>query len=205
MTDKPVFKLDSNRASALLGVSLILLGILFLVGRYFDVRLGIELGHYGWPFFIILPGALLFFISFAFERQAGITLAMIGGVVTMTGAILLVQNTFDLFASWAYAWALVAPTSIGLAKLIYGSIRRLDDQVRSGLNLIGIGLAIFILGGFFFEAVIGINGFRLGTAWLCWPGLVIGLGIVLLLSNVLPRRNHASAILNESPEESRNE
>ena len=118
---------------------------------------------------------------------------MFGGVVAMTGCILLVQNTFDVFASWAYLWALVAPTSIGLAKLIYGALRGPGDQVRSGLNLAGIGFATFVMSGFFFELVIGINGFNFGSAWLCWPGLLIGLGVMLLLSNLLPRRNPPAA------------
>jgi hypothetical protein len=114
-------------------------------------------------------------------------------MVTMTGVILLFQNTFDLFATWAYGWALIIPTAIGLAKLIYGGLRGLGDQVRSGLNLAGIGLAMFVLAGFFFELVIGISGFGFGAAWLLWPGLLIGLGIVLLLANFLPRRDQPSA------------
>lgn len=192
MTDKPASKLGSTIVSTLLGASLILFGILFLIGRYVGAWFDIDLGHYTWPFFIVTPGLLLFMASFAVERRAGLILAIIGGIVATTGAILLVQNTFDLFASWAYAWALVAPTSIGLAKLIYGGLRGLGDEVKSGLNLTGIGLAIFVIAGLFFELGIGISGFRFGAAWLCWPGLLIGLGIVLLLSNWLPRRNHLS-------------
>ena len=46
------------------------------------------------------------------------------------------------------------------------------DEARSGLTLSGIGVAIFIVSGFFFEVVIGISGFRLGAAWQCWPGLL---------------------------------
>jgi len=76
--------------------------------------------------------------------------------------------------------------------LIYGSLRGLENEVRSGRNLAGIGLAIFLLGGLFFELIIGISGFRFGAAWLCWPVLLIGLGIVLLLSNLLPRRDRPS-------------
>jgi hypothetical protein len=52
---------------------------------------------------------------------------------------------------------------------------------------------MFLMGFFFFELVIGINGFNLGVSWLCWPALLIGLGVVLLLSNLLPRRNYPSA------------
>jgi hypothetical protein len=191
MNDKPINQPNSNVLSLLLGASLILLGILFLIGRFVGTLFNFDFGHYTWPFFIIMPGLLMFLASFALERRRGITLAIFGGMVSMTGAILLIQNTFDLYASWAYAWALVAPTSIGLAKLIYGVLRGLEDQVKSGLNLTGIGFAIFVFGGVFFELVIGISGFQFGGAWLCWPALLIALGVVLLVSNLLPRRNQA--------------
>ena len=192
MSGKLNSKIDLNIVRILAGVSFILLGTLFLAGRYIGERLDIDFGHYSWPFFIIVPGLLLFIASFAFERRAGIIMATIGAMVSTVGFILLIQNTFDLFASWAYAWTLVAPTSIGLAKLAYGAVRGLKDQVKSGLSLTGIGLAMFILGALFFELAIGISGFRFGAAWLCWPGLFIVLGCVLLLSSLLPRRDRHS-------------
>ena len=193
MDNKPVSTLNSKIVTGLFGAGLIFLGILFLLGRFIRVVFDFDIGHYGWPSFIIIPGVLLFMASFVFERRAGIIPAIFGGMVTMAGLILLVQNTFDVFASWAYAWALVAPTSMGLAKLAYGTLRGLEDEVKSGLTLSGIGLAIFVLGGFFFELVIGINGFHFGLAWLCGPALLIGLGAILLLSNLLPRQNPPSA------------
>jgi hypothetical protein len=193
MNDKPTYKLSSNLVSAASGAILILLGILFLVGRYVRVLFHFDIGHYAWPFFIIIPGILLFIASFVFERRAGITLAMFGGMVTATGAVLFLQNLFDLYASWAYAWALIAPTSMGLAKSIYAALRGLGDEVRCGLRLSAIGFAMFVIGGFFFELVIGINGLNFGASWLCWPALLIGLGVILLLSNLLPRRTSPSA------------
>jgi hypothetical protein len=193
MNDKSAFTLNSKIVSTALGAGLILLGILFLVGRYVSVLFDFDIVHYAWPFFIIVPGLLLFLASFVFEQRAGITLAMFGGMVTTTGGLLFFQNVFDLYASWAYAWTLVAPTSMGLAKLIYGALRGLRDEVKSGLTMSGIGFAMFVIGGFFFELVIGINGFNIGLIWLCWPALLIGLGVVLLLSNLLPRRNPPSA------------
>src|SRR5512133_3434896 len=193
MTDKPTKKLNPNLVSALSSAILILLGILFLIGRYVSSLFHFDVGHYAWPFFLIVPGLLLFLASFAFEQQKGIKLAMFGSIVTTTGGILFVQNVFDLYASWAYTWTLIAPTSIGIAKLIYGALRGMGDEIRSGLTLSGIGFAMFVIGGFFFELVIGINGFNFGVFWLCWPALLIGLGAILLLSNLLSRRNPPSA------------
>jgi hypothetical protein len=193
MNDKPTYKLSSNMVSTVLGAILILLGIVFLIGRSISSWFNFDFGHYTWPFFIIIPGLLVFLASFGFERRAGLPWAIFGGMVATVGGILFVQNIFDLYASWAYAWALIAPTSVGVAKLVYGILRGLGDEVKSGLTLSGIGFAMFIIGGFFFEAVIGINGFGFGAAWQCWPGLLIGLGVILLLSNLLPRRNPPSA------------
>src|SRR5262245_8253962 len=132
MSDKPLYIFGSKIVRTLVGASFIFLGVLFLIGRYVSAQYDIDVGRYTWPLFISTPGLLLFLASFAFEHQIGIILAIFGAVVAMTGAILLFQNTFDLYASWAYAWALVAPTSIGLAKLVYGVQRGLGDQVKSG-------------------------------------------------------------------------
>jgi hypothetical protein len=188
MSDQPPSKSGSNLVSIALGVGLILLGVLFLIGRSLGFLFDFDIGHYAWPFFIIVPGLLLFLAAFALERRAGVTLAILGGMAMMTGAILLVQNTFDLYATWAYAWALVAPTSIGLALLLYGSLRGMGEEARRGLNMTGIGLAIFVLAGLFFELGIGLSGFRVAAGSLCWPLLLIGLGVVLLLSNMFWRR-----------------
>lgn len=192
MNDKPSLNVKSNTASLVIGAILILMGVLFLVGRVVGSLFHFDFGHFTWPLYIILPGLLLFLTSFAVERHSGVALAIVGGVVTATGLVLLVQNTFDIYASWAYAWALVAPTSIGLSKLVYGSLRRMPEQIKGGLNLAGIGLAIFIAGGIFFELVIGLNGIQFAGAWLCWPVLLIGLGVVLLASSLLRSRRNTS-------------
>ena len=192
MSEKLTPKMNSNAVSLILGASLILVGALFLVGKFLGTFFHFDFGHFTWPLYIILPGLLLFLTSFAVEQRSGLTLAILGAVVTATGVILLVQNTFDIYASWAYAWALVVPTSIGLAKLVYGGLHRMQDQVKGGLNLAGIGLAIFVLGGIFFELVIGINGLQFSGASLCWPVLLIGLGVVLLLSSLLRSRRTPS-------------
>jgi hypothetical protein len=193
MDDRRNHPLNSKVVTTLLGAGLIALGILSLVGRSIGALFHFDIAHYGWPLFIIVPGVLLFMASFVLERRAGMAIAILGGMVSMVGCILFIQNLFDVYGSWAYAWALVAPTSVGLAKLAYGALRGLGEEVRSGLRLSGIGLAMFVIGGFFFELVIGINGLHFALGWLCWPALVIGLGVVLVLSNLLPKRNPPAA------------
>jgi len=192
MNNKPETKLGSNMVGTLMGAILILLGIAFLIVRFIISIFDFDLGHYTWPLFIIIPGVLMFLSAFILERQAGVTLAMFGGMVTMTGGILMIQNLFDLYATWAYAWALIAPTSMGLAKLLYGALRGLGDEVKNGLAMAGVGAVIFVVAGAFFELIIDINGFGLNVSWLCWPTLLIGGGIITLIVNLIPRRNSSS-------------
>jgi hypothetical protein len=158
-----------------LGGVLIILGILFILGQLFNI----SFGRFVWPFYIIIPGVLLFVLALTTESSASEGLAILGSVVTMTGAILLYQSTFGHFQSWAYAWALVAPTSIGLGQMIYGSIKGRERMVVRGKRLTAIGGAIFLAGAIFFELIIGISGFGLGG--YAWAILLIGLGIFILV------------------------
>jgi membrane-bound ClpP family serine protease len=73
---------------ALLGGLLILLGIVFLVGELFDIRIGSFL----WPFFIIGPGVALFVLSLAVADDTGQGLSAVSGLITMVGLILFFQN-----------------------------------------------------------------------------------------------------------------
>ena len=161
------------------GGLLIVLGALLLVGQL----LGIRPGRFLWPFFVIVPGVVVFAIALTAEPQAGEVLAIVGGIVTMVGALLLYQNTTGHWTSWAYAWALVGPTAAGLAQMIYGSLKGPDTLVATGRHVATIGIAIFLVGAVFFELVIGISGFGLGR--FGWPVLLIGAGAFFLLRAVL--------------------
>jgi len=90
MSDKPTTKPGSNMVRTWVGAGFILIGILFLIGQYAGDRFDIDVGQYLWPLFILTPGILLFLASFALEPRPGIPLAIIGGMVATTGAILLV-------------------------------------------------------------------------------------------------------------------
>ncbi len=168
--------LDS--AVVVLGGLLIVLGVLFLLGQLFEVTLG----QFGWPFFIIVPGVLLFIFALSTGPGAGELLASIGSVITMVGLLLLYQNTTDHWESWAYAWALVIPMSVGLAHIIYGSLKGRRPLVTTGVRLATLGIGLFLAGAVFFEAVIGISGVR--WSGIGWPLVLIGVGLVLLLRSL---------------------
>jgi hypothetical protein len=167
-----------------LGVLLIVLGALFFVGQ----AVGFDLGRFEWPFFVILAGPAVSGVGLAVGGPTGERITPLGAAVTMAGVILLYQNTADHFESWAYAWALVFPTSTGLGRMIYGSLKGRKEMVVTRGRSALIGAALFVVGAFFFELVVGISGFGLGLGRFGWPlGLVI-MGLVLLVGGILYRR-----------------
>ena len=102
---------------AALGGRLLVLGTLVLVGQ----ALELDMGRVGWPFFVIVPGLGLLGLGLAASGRLGEVLAMAGGVVTMAGLVLLVQNATDRFDTWAYAWALVVVAGAGTGRWLVGA------------------------------------------------------------------------------------
>lgn len=166
----------------LFGGLLIVLGILFLFGQLFNFHLG----DYIWPFYIIVPGGILFFLALREQGAASEGLMVAGSIVSMVGLLLFYQNLTNHWESWAYTWALVGPTSVGLGQMLYGHLKDRDDLYERGRHLATIGGTIFLIGAIFFELIIGISGFGLGR-WV-WGVLLIGIGILMLLRNLVPSR-----------------
>ena len=170
-----------RRQSMVLGGLLILIGAILLVGQF--VR--IDIGHYGWPFFVIAPGILILFVALTARGAVSEGLAILGSIITVSGLLLLYQNATDHFESWAYAWALVFPGAIGIGMILYGLTAGRPGNVRTGTRLVGIGLVIFLLGAVFFEGVIGIGGYQLDrTAGVAVGALIIALGALMLILNL---------------------
>ena len=171
-----------SSSSIALGIILIILGIFILLGTLFNF----DAGHSFWPFFIIIPGVLLFILAL-FMEYSGENMAIAGAMVTTAGLILLYQNAFDNFESWAYGWALVAPTSIGLGQIVYGKLRGVKETVSKGISLTKTGIALFLVGAAFFELVVGISGFGLVLDRLGWAALLIAVGLIILISGFKAR------------------
>jgi hypothetical protein len=55
----------------------------------------------GWPLFMMVPGIALLGLGLAIAGRVGEVGAMAGGVVTVTGLVLLVQHATDRFETWA--------------------------------------------------------------------------------------------------------
>jgi hypothetical protein len=165
-----------DRGGLIVGGVLIVLGLLFLLERAFDV----QFGRFGWPLFVIVPGVLLLAASLAVGGREASGLAVAGAITTVTGLVLAFQNATGLWATWAYAWALVGPAATGLGLVFYGALRGFPDLVSAGIKALGTGLALFAGFGLFFEGIIGLSGepFLAGSELL--PYLLIGLGVVLV-------------------------
>ena len=104
----------------------------------------------------------------------------------MLGFVFLMQAITGLWASWAYIWALVAPTSIGLSQIAYGNLKDRDTIATSGWRLTKIGLSIFVAGFMFFELVLGISGFGLARFGLpVFPMILIFAGVFMLARSFL--------------------
>jgi len=164
---------------------LVLIGAILLIGQFVRV----DIGHYGWPFFVIASGVLLIVVALTARGAVSEGLAIAGSIIAVSGLILLYQNSTDHFESWAYAWALVFPGSIGLGMILYGLTAGRPGNVRAGTRLVGIAGVLFLLGAAFFEGVIGIGGYQLDrTAGLAVGALIIVLGALMLILNLTSSR-----------------
>jgi hypothetical protein len=156
----------------LLGAVLVGLGALFLAARVFHISL---IG-YLWPFFIIVPGVMCFVVMVIAGKEHAKAFGLLsipGAIVTMTGLLLLYQNTFNHWESWAYAWALI-PASAGIGIMLFGTRIDSDFLLKSGRRTASIGLILLLVFGTFFEFVL-----RISENILCstvWPVLLVALG-----------------------------
>lgn len=176
-----------NRGGIVLGLILIALGGLFLLDRV----TGIDLADAGWPLFVIVPGVLVFAWGLSTSGREGVGLAVGGGITTVVGLILAVQNLTGLWATWAYAWALVGPGGTGIGLLGYGLTHRDQGLITNGLRSIGSGLALFVAFGLFFEGVIGLSGQPFLSTEI-GPIVLIAVGVVVLVMGLV-RRGRAPA------------
>jgi hypothetical protein len=157
-----------------LGAILVVAGVILLVAQVADVNVW----NLGWPFIIIVAGVGILVFGLVSANDSGM---VVGGTVTSSvGLVLAFQNATGLWATWAYAWALVGPAASGLGLLIYGLRAGDRSDIRNGTwGLLG-GLGLFPIGFLFFEGIIGLSGFDLAIAEWVLPALVIGIGVVIL-------------------------
>lgn len=159
-----------------IGIALVVLGLLFLLGR------GLDFGAMAWPFFVLIPGVIMLAVAFLGDRSSA-ALAIPGSIVTTIGLILFVLNLTDYWQAWAYCWALVA-VGAGLGNFIHGALTRDPQKERDGLRAAYVGLILFAAFGAFFEFFIW-GGASLVMRWLI-PLALIAVGVYLILRREQP-------------------
>src|SRR3977135_1038529 len=115
-----------RRPSMVMGGLLVLVGAILLLGQFVRV----DIGHYGWPFFVIVPGVAILFVALTARGALGEGLAILGSIITVTGLILLYRNGTDPYEGWASAWALIFPGAVGLGMILYGLVAARPGNVR---------------------------------------------------------------------------
>lgn len=171
-------------AGLVAGIVLVVIGVAFLLIQLADMTQG----SVSWPLWLIVPGLAMLAGSFAIPPRGGLGLAVPGTMLAIVGAILWVQDTYDLWATWAYAWALVAPTGPGLAMLLYGLVRGDRELAADGFRTFLVGIGLFLGFAFFFEGVIGISGHRIANLDEVLPYIVIGFGVLLVVASLFGGR-----------------
>lgn len=175
---------NNSQWSLTLGIYLISIGVvLFLVNI-----LGFDFASDFWPTFIMAPGILFLALGLRLP-QPWDNLIVVGSMITAVALLLFYQNFFDHWQSWAYAWVLVCPVSIGVGLMLVGKHRGAEQLQKSGREFVRIGLILFGAGAVFFELIIGISGYGLGD--FGWPLLFIAAGVALMLRGQLWGRKAA--------------
>jgi hypothetical protein len=165
-----------DQAATIGGVVLLGLGVLFLVQQ----SLGLDIGHFGWPLFVILPG-LGMLVAFALAPRAAAGLAIPGCVVTTVGLILAIQNTFNLWQTWAYAWTLI-PAAVGIGLKLQSEQLGQPRAAAVGMRIFEMSVLGFIVLAVFFELILDLSHFASGEMRsTIGPALLILGGIYLLM------------------------
>jgi hypothetical protein len=179
---------DKRRnTGALVGGSLLILfGLLALLTQLFS---GFDFWGTFWPFLIMGIGAMFFVGMFAGGKSVA-GLAIPGSIIMAVGLMLFIQNVTNHWESWAYGWTLIL-IAVGLGIYIMGLYAGSQSQRQSGVQVMKVGLVLFILFGAFFEMI--FNSFGLSN--ILFPVALILLGLYLLVtrSGLLSARRDQTA------------
>jgi hypothetical protein len=188
---QPPQRRSGSPGAAVLGGILIVLGLLFFAAQ----QLNFNVADATWPFYVIAPGVAL--LALGLTQSRGVGLAIAGSIVTIVGLILFYQNATDHWESWAYAWALVGPGGSGVGMLLYGTRSGNAKMARDGFWQVLIALALFTVGLFFFEGVLGISGSRLPLPEWVLPVAIMVIGLVVLLRGFTAGRGPRDEFVSE--------
>lgn len=160
-----------RRGNIIWGMLLILIGVLFLLGRFYNNFLGLwDL----WPLFILVPGILFESGYFSSGKDPGVLVP--GGILTTIGLLFL----FETFTGWrfsGYTWPIYPlSVAIGLFQLYLYTGRNPGLLIPVGI-LGGVSAIAFL--SMILKAALGIlpGWFSFG---LLIPACLIILGIYII-------------------------
>jgi hypothetical protein len=135
------------------GIILVALGVVWLLAEYTNLDFSAW-----WPVLLMAPGVVFLGAALASSggRRTGLLVASFQ--MLALGGLFWFQIATELWATWAYAWALIWPGSIGLAIWIGGSLAGDPDTAAGGRRTAIVGAVMFLVGFVFFEGVVGVSG-----------------------------------------------
>jgi hypothetical protein len=159
-----------------LGWAALAAGVAVLVGQ----TAGVNMWSFAWTLYWIVPGLACASVAVLLGRRAA-WLAIPGYALMATGLLLFSTGLTNLWASWAYAWTLVAPAAVGIGLIFYGGIAGAPAARRTGRRLAGVGAALFLAGAVICELLLGPSGQGIGAiVAMLGPALLLVVGPYLL-------------------------
>jgi hypothetical protein len=158
-----------------LGAIALAAGLLLLVRQ----TAGVNFWSFAWALYWIVPGLACASVAALLGRRAA-WLAIPGYALLATGLLLFSTGLTNLWASWAYAWTLVAPGSVGIGLVFYGGLAGAPIARRTGRRLAGLGAALFLAGALVGELLLDLSGQGVGAVVaLLGPALLLVVGPLL--------------------------
>jgi hypothetical protein len=181
------YKMVLNRQVGLFvaGLMLMGMGMIFLIAQI----LGGNFWGYFWPFPIIAIG-LTFFYFFLSGGRGSSGLAIPGSIITTIGVILMLQNSFGWWESWAFAWTFII-ISVGVGIFLMGLRSQSEGSQRAGLLVAGIGVLLALPFGIFFGLGFSFLGFGFASR-VIWPLMLLAGGAFLALRGVVAISHHSA-------------
>lgn len=166
-----------------IGAALVVLGAAWMVAQAVNV----DLSNW-WPAFVVVPGLAVAAWGLALSGGRRTAVLVVGFQLIGVGTVLWIQNARNLWATWAYAWALLWPGVVGAAIWLAGRLNGDPSEAANGRRVMNVGLVMFVVGFVFFEGIIGISGDAVPFGDVLVPVVLIALGILLLVPGVRKRQ-----------------
>ncbi len=175
----------SNRSGLVIGTLLVFAGVLFLADQLFNIHIA----TFTWPLLVIGFGGA-FFLGMILGGKAMGGLAIPGSIISGIGLLLLVQNTFNLWESWSYSWALII-CFVGLGMVIYGSYSDLPEMRARGYRTLRVGAILLLVFGGIFGVLLSLSNAYGMKSSLIWAVGLMALGLWMLVTRTLRLFRHS--------------